>query len=162
MQSQTTRNRPTVPDTRSPTLLGLAKDYKNLSDWLELNLKPETRDEFYKADTQCYDSNWADFTGKKIGSFLKDGHKSLYEAVPSSIFKRAGPSPRIKAQDQPLIQSTGQMGWIGTPKVPMYIYEESIGDDASPVALADYVVKKHCDNGARITVRSPVSPSLPT
>jgi hypothetical protein len=76
-----------------PTLLGLSKDYKNLSDWLEANLKPETRDEFYKADAQCYDSNWADFTGKKIGSFLKNGHKSLYEAVPSSIFQRAGPSP---------------------------------------------------------------------
>jgi hypothetical protein len=50
------------------------------------------------------------------------------------------------------------MGWIGTPKVPMYIYE-SVGDDASPVALADYVVKKHCDNGARITVRPPIPPS---
>ena len=49
------------------------------------------------------------------------------------------------------------MGWIGTPKVPMYIYE-SIGDDASPVALADYVVKKHCDRGARITVPLPSPP----
>jgi hypothetical protein len=118
-----------------PTLLGLAKDYKNLSDWLDVNLKPETKDFFNKADAQCYDSNWSDFTGKKIGSFLKNGHTSLYEPVPSSVFK-----------------TTGQMGWLGTPKVPMYIYE-SIGDDASPVALADYVVKKHCDAGARITVR---------
>jgi len=116
-----------------PTILGLSKDYKNLSDWLESNLKPETKELFYKADAQCYDSNWADFTGKKIGSFLKKGHSSLYEEIPSSVFKH-----------------TGQMGWIGTPRVPMYIYE-SVGDDASPVALADYVVKKHCDNGARIT-----------
>jgi hypothetical protein len=70
--------------------LGLRKDYKNLSDWLEENLIPEKKAEFYKADAQCYDSNWADFTGKKIGSYLKKGHKSLYEAIPSSIFTHTG------------------------------------------------------------------------
>jgi hypothetical protein len=45
-----------------------------------------------KGGTQCFDSNWDDFSGKIISEFLKGGFDDLYTAVPTSVFRDTGKS----------------------------------------------------------------------
>jgi hypothetical protein len=73
-----------------PVLIGLSKDYKNLSTWIDDNLVPSLRDEFYKGSSQCFDSNWEVFSGKRIGDYFKGGIDALYEPVPVSVFRSTG------------------------------------------------------------------------
>jgi hypothetical protein len=88
-----------------PVIAGLAKDYPNMTEWLDQNLRPEKAKEFRKAYTQCYDSNWDAYPNRSIGIYLKDGYDSLFSPIPSSILK-----------------SAATLGNNGVPKVPMYIF----------------------------------------
>jgi len=115
-----------------PALIGLSRDYKNISDWLDENLKPDKKELFWKAGNQCYDANWDLFAQMKVEDFFTRGLDALNDAVPQSV-----------------LESASIMGNGGTPQIPMYVYE-TVGDDTSPVELADALLKKHCANGANI------------
>lgn len=117
-----------------PIIMGLTKDYKNLSDWVESNVKPDQRTHLYRTTTQCFDSNFDNYTNMDLGTFFKDGYESLHTDLPWGVFRWSG-----------------TMGMRGTPKIPLYIYH-AVTDDASPIEYTDNLYKKWCADGASIKV----------
>lgn len=74
-----------------PALLGLSHDYPNMSTWIAEELIPETAAEFRKADSQCFDSNEAQFAYKDIGTYFKRGLNSIVnDPVPRSVMHSGG------------------------------------------------------------------------
>jgi hypothetical protein len=87
-------------------MLGLAHGYKNLSQWLDENLKLETKAEFKAAETQCFGSNEKLYVNSSFGDYFKRGRESmLSDEVPSTA-----------------IRAAGVLGNRATPKVPWYLY----------------------------------------
>ncbi|KAF2675265.1 LIP-domain-containing protein [Microthyrium microscopicum] len=122
-----------------PLIAGFAKEYANLTNWLDENLAPEHAEEFRKVYTQCYDANWDLFSKRPTTEYLKRGIDSLEDAIPVSVFN-----------------NSGNLGQNGSPKVPLYIYE-TVGDDASPVNFTDAIITKYCKEGANIEYeRNPI------
>ena len=69
-----------------PALIGLSRDFKNLSEWMDDALAPAKKEFFWKSATQCYDSNWDDYAGMTLEPFFKKGQKALDDAIPRSVF----------------------------------------------------------------------------
>jgi hypothetical protein len=89
-----------------PSLLGLAHGYKSLSQWLDENLKPETKAEFKTAETQCFVSNEKFYSNSSVDGYLKRGRDSLLaDEVPSAA-----------------IRAAGVLGNKATPQIPWYLY----------------------------------------
>jgi hypothetical protein len=72
-----------------PTLIGLSHDYKNLSDWIDDNLKPETAAEFRVPEKACFGSFYG-FDSQDTGKYFKRGFESIHDPVPDSVIKAAG------------------------------------------------------------------------
>ena len=72
-----------------PALIGLSRDYKNITQWLDDSLKPDKKDFFWKSATQCYDTNWDDYAGMKVEDFFTRGLEALKEPIPKSVFESA-------------------------------------------------------------------------
>ncbi|PGH09530.1 hypothetical protein GX51_00636 [Blastomyces parvus] len=110
---------------------GLAKAYPNLTAWMDENMLPDKRGEFFRHATNCQiqgiDGGFHD-----IFSYFVDGEKSIYEPVPASVLDWAG-----------------QMGRRGIPTMPLFMYK-AFGDEISPVEDTDKLVHKYCSNGATI------------
>lgn len=105
-----------------PALIGLSRDYKNISDWLDVALKPSIKTLFWKAANQCYDANWDIFATMKVQDFFTKGLDALGEAVPKSVLESACKQESYTLYSHTLILSA-IMGNGGTPKVPLYVYE---------------------------------------
>jgi hypothetical protein len=97
-----------LPSYSVSSMLGLSKDYKNLSDWLNLNLVPALEPQFRKAQHQCLTSN-EKFDGQELGKYYKRGLKALDDAVPQTVYEWGS-----------------TMGLRATPKIPWYVYEVSL------------------------------------
>ncbi|KAF2423431.1 LIP-domain-containing protein, partial [Tothia fuscella] len=121
-----------------PTILGVAHDFKNLSNWLDENLVPSLAAQYKSGDDSCI-SGLKQFENQDMGQYFKRGYRSIYDAVPQSV-----------------LGTTGTMGQRSTPKIPWYLYH-AIGDDVSPVNLTDKIYNTHCKNGANILYeRNPI------
>jgi hypothetical protein len=72
-----------------PTLIGLSHDYKNLSNWIDDNLKPETAAEFRIPEKACFGSFYG-FDNHDTGLYFKRGFESIHDPVPDSVIKTAG------------------------------------------------------------------------
>jgi len=83
----------------------MSKDFKNMTDWIDDNLRPEKADEFRYVYSQCFDSNWNSYTNKSFGDYFKDGYSSLFSPIPRSVMERAG-----------------TLGLSGVPTAPMYTF----------------------------------------
>jgi len=116
-----------------PTTLGLAHGYKNLSQWLNENLKPETKAEFMAAETQCFISNEKFYSNSSFDNYFKRGRQSLL------------------SDEAPLaaIRAAGVLGNRSTPRVPWYLYG-AVHDKLAPAGPVWDLYQKHCSNGARI------------
>jgi hypothetical protein len=91
-----------------PAVLGLASSYPNLTRWLDENLIPEKKTDFYKAKTRCFDANSLDYGLRResLGSYFKRGLQSfLYDPVPQSV-----------------LNSSGIASGKGRPTIPWYLY----------------------------------------
>jgi hypothetical protein len=89
-----------------PTILGLAHGYKNLSQWLDENIKPEMKAEFKTAETQCFISNEKFYANSSFDDYFKGGRQSLLsDEVPLTA-----------------IRAAGVLGNRATPKIPWYLY----------------------------------------
>jgi hypothetical protein len=104
-----------------PALIGLSHDYKNMSEWLDKSLKPDKKEFFWKTATQCYDTNWEDYAGMKVGDFFIKGQDALLEELPISVFNSACKS--ISLRIRLFLMVPAMMGTVGTPDVPLYIFE---------------------------------------
>jgi hypothetical protein len=87
-------------------MLGLSHGYKNVSVWLDENLKPETKAEFKAAETQCFVSNEKRYANTSFESYFKRGRESLL------------------TDDVPLtaIRTAGVLGNKATPQISWYLY----------------------------------------
>ena len=135
-----------------PAVMGIAKDYKVVSKWLDDNLIPgPLAAEFRRTETQCFDGNQI-YAYKDIGQYFKRGWLSLFDKEVREV-----------------MEHTGTLGLRSTPTIPWYLHEvcfriqgvcgryltvvmQTYWDDISPIELTDELVKKHCANGAHIQV----------
>lgn len=116
-----------------PVVLGISKDYPQLSTWLDEALFPSRAEEYRIGDKRCVSGNH-NFSNQDLGQYFKRGYDSIFEDVPLGV-----------------IRETGTMGVRGTPRIPWYIYHAA-GDDVSPQNLTDKLVDTHCKHGANILV----------
>lgn len=108
-----------------PVLVSLARDYKNFSSWLDEAIKPEIKESFWKTATQCYDTNWEHFARFTPGHFFVKGIDSLWDKIPQSVFEQACKYSSSTSLRVVTDRYLARMGTVGTPKVPMYMWEVS-------------------------------------
>jgi hypothetical protein len=87
-------------------VLCLSHGSKNLSQWLDENLKPETKAEFKAAESQCFISNENFYSNRSFDNYFKHGRQSLLsDEVPLTA-----------------ISAAGVLGNRATPQIPWYLY----------------------------------------
>ncbi|KAL2385842.1 hypothetical protein RJZ90_001016 [Blastomyces dermatitidis] len=97
---------------------GLAKTYQNLTAWMDENVLPDKRAEFFKHATNCQIQG-IDGAFHDIFSYFIDGERPIYEPVTASV-----------------LDWSGQMGRRGMPTMPLFMYK-AFGDERSPVEDTD-------------------------
>jgi hypothetical protein len=102
-------NQGSLPSYSVSSMLGLSKDYQNLSDWLSANLVPALESKFRKAQHQCLSSD-EKYDGQNIAMYYKQGVNALNDLIPQSVYKWGS-----------------TMGLRATPKIPWYVYEVRVG-----------------------------------
>ncbi|EER38698.1 secretory lipase [Histoplasma capsulatum H143] len=110
---------------------GAAKAYPNLTDWMDENMLPNKRDEFFKHATNCQIQG-IDGRFHDVFSYFVNGDRSIYEPVPATV-----------------LDWSGQMGRRGSPTMPLFIYK-AVRDEISPIEDTDKLVHQYCSNGATI------------
>lgn len=110
---------------------GLANQYPEMQSLLEENLKEDKKAAFFKAKTQCLGANELMYMNQDILSYFKQHD-----------FLKTNPDVRRIITDNDL-------GKAIPINVPMLVYK-AVGDDVSPIADTDALVKKYCAAGARI------------
>lgn len=113
-------------------ITGQSRAFSNLTDWLDENIIASKSDEFYSIASGCLSQASSSGKNQDIYSYFKNGEESFYDDVPESIFTWSG-----------------QLGLHGTPTAPLFVYK-AVGDEISPVADTDAVIKKYCAEGATI------------
>jgi hypothetical protein len=113
-------------------ILGLSKAFPNLTTWLQENLVPEKKAEFYSVSQSCLIGTEELGKDKDIYSYFKNGRNSIMEPIPQSIIKWSG-----------------TMGIWGTPQVPLYVYK-AVGDEVSPEKDTQALVNKYCAKGLTV------------
>jgi len=79
-----------------------------MTKWLDENVIPEKKDDFFRVKSQCFDGNTRDFSNRTewLGVFFKRGLDSfLYDPVPQSV-----------------LNASGIAGRRGRPLIPWYLY----------------------------------------
>lgn len=111
---------------------GLAKSYSNFSDWLDSNLVPETRNEFFTIGTSCLIGEETLGAHQDLYSYFITADQAVYDPIPVSV-----------------LRLSGEMGWKDTPEMPLYMYK-SVKDHVSPIEDTDSLVGIYCARGATI------------
>ncbi|CAI7604197.1 unnamed protein product [Penicillium pancosmium] len=109
-------------------IYGMAKAYPNLTRWMEQELVPLKSEEFFAIAGGCN----SDGTSQDLYRFFKNGEASFKKEIPQAVFKWSG-----------------QMGIHGTPTAPLFIYKAT-GDEISPVADTEFLVKQYCSRGVDV------------
>jgi hypothetical protein len=118
-------------------LNGLAKAYPNISAFLQQNLMPTKAAEFYSINNLCSNDSQAEkrLSYQDVATYFQGGFSALEQPVPQSV-----------------ITWGATMGKRSTPTVPLYVYK-AIGDEISPIADTDALLKQYRAGGTRITYR---------
>lgn len=115
---------------------GLTHAYPDALAYIEGDLVPEKADEFYSINYKCTYPNESNvetnLSNQDISPYFKNGLAFLQAPVIADV-----------------ILNGTMMGRRSTPTTPLYVYK-AIGDEVSPVADTDALVKKYCANGASI------------
>lgn len=111
-------------------ILGLSAQYPELKSLVQEHLRPEVKQKFNKAGTQCLAANAAAFVFQDIVGMFDD--PQLIYQNPTAV--------RILKEN-----ALGKT----TPKIPLYWYKSAL-DEVSPVGDSDAVVEQYCSNGANI------------
>lgn len=109
-------------------VIGIAKAYEELQEWLDENLIEASRQQFYGSTDSCVLGEFAGGTLNDIFRYFVRGKASFLDHVPASI-----------------LGSAGQMGSAGVPRMPMYVYKGAL-DEISPIADTDELVHSYCDD----------------
>lgn len=112
-------------------LYGLSKAYPNLTTWLNDNLIPSKKDQFYSIAGGCLSQASSAGANQDLYSFFTRGKAASYDPVVVSV-----------------LQIATVMGQH-IPTIPLFIYK-AVGDEISPVADTDEVVATYCSAGATV------------
>ncbi|KAF2166624.1 hypothetical protein M409DRAFT_66618 [Zasmidium cellare ATCC 36951] len=113
-------------------MLGLSKQYPNLSRWISDNLQPLSAPGFLEANKVC-------------GANLQPIFQT--QQVSSKYFGR--PNAFLDATPQSVLHSVGTMGLHGTPRSPIFSCKGE-ADELSPIADTDALINKYCDKGVTV------------
>ncbi|KAH8433271.1 uncharacterized protein LDX57_010906 [Aspergillus melleus] len=113
-------------------MIGVAKAYEELHGWLGENLIEASRHQFYGSADSCVLGEFAGGMLNDIFRYFSRGKASFADPVPSSI-----------------LDSAGQMGSAGVPRMPMYVYKGAL-DEISPIADTDELVHGYCNESVSI------------
>lgn len=110
-------------------IIGLSRAYPNLTQYLDENLLPEKRDEFFERGSFCLVGDTLAGANQDLYTYFSTGEGALSDPVPASV-----------------LDASGQMGVYGTPQMPLYIYHAQ-GDEVSPSVETDEYVAQFCGQG---------------
>lgn len=105
-------------------LLGLGKQFPNMSDWLADNLQSSTASAFLLANSLCSQSYMNLYSTQEVGSTYFNRRDAIFDEIPQSI-----------------INSVGVMGLHGVPQSPIYSYK-GVLDQVSNIAETDALMNK--------------------
>lgn len=112
---------------------GLSKAYPNLTEWLDKNLVPDKKSEFYRIANACTVGEAAALAeGEDIFDYFENGEDAIAEDVPASV-----------------LQWAALMGVHGTPTMPLFAYKAT-GDEISAGEDTDALIEKYCEDGATV------------
>ena len=118
-------------------LLGLAKQYPVISEWLSVHLRSNVSEMFVEVGQRCIDENLVVYANHSFSDFFNvDG--AWEEGVQDYTFDPLLGGVAREASDS---------GYRGTPSTPMFIFK-GVLDELSPVADTDELVNKYCEVGA--------------
>lgn len=113
-------------------ITGLSRAHRNFTEWLDTNLVPSKKAQFQQIASRCMigENSQGDF--QDIYSYFINGASSFDDPVPQSV-----------------LQLDGQLGVVGTPTMPLFIYK-AVADEVSRVEDTDQLVQQYCNAGATI------------
>lgn len=110
-------------------MIGISKAYPELNGWLADSLIKSRREQFFAASNSCIFGEVLNGAVHDIFNFFTHGRMAFLDHVPKST-----------------LDTVGQMGTIGKPKMPMYVYK-GVLDEISPVTDNDQLIHSYCNNG---------------
>ncbi|ORY68874.1 secretory lipase-domain-containing protein [Pseudomassariella vexata] len=114
-------------------IVGVMNQFDKVEQYAMSLLKREKRDEFLSAREMTIDESLRRFANKNISNYFKTGEDGMENVISKEV-----------------LASDCTMGNLGTPQMPMFIYQ-SIHDEAMPIKNTDVLVEQHCNNGTKIT-----------
>lgn len=113
-------------------IYGLSKAYPELASFLDANLVPSKKDQFYSIANGCLSQASSQGALQDLYSYFTTGKAALSQPVPQSVLSK-----------------TGMMGTHGVPSIPLFIYK-AVADEVSPSKDTDSLVTTLCSKGASI------------
>ena len=110
-------------------VIGISKAYPEFREWLMDSLIGDKRSQFFAAANSCIFGEALTGAIHDIFSFFLQGRTAFLDDVPRST-----------------LDTVGQMGTVGKPTMPMYVYKGFL-DEISPVTDTDQLVDSYCNNG---------------
>lgn len=111
---------------------GLSKAYANLSTYIDSQLVPSKKAEFYTLATECNSQYIAAASFQDFFSYFTNGTNIMNSEVWQTVTSGAG-----------------QQGVHGIPNQPLFVYK-AVGDEVSPVADTDELVSRYCSDGVSV------------
>ena len=113
-------------------ILGLAKAYFNLSEYLDTHLVKSTASAFRMGNHECFMQDGRQYANQNLSDYFVDGEQFLTRPVPSSV-----------------VNIAGILGRHGPPAMPLYLYK-AVHDEISPIADTDKLVQEYCAQGVDV------------
>ncbi len=112
-------------------IVGLAKQYTKLSDYLDTHLVASTASAFLNAEHECFAQAGKQFAYQNLDKYFIDGSKFYTDPVVASV---------VNAME---------LGKHGPPQMPLYFYK-AVHDEISPIADTDALVQTYCEEGVSV------------
>lgn len=114
--------------------IGIAKAYPEFHEWLNSSLVESTRDMFFGAANSCVFGEAVAGTIHDFFVFFTQGREAFLHDVPRNI-----------------LNTVGQAGTSGKPKVPMYYYKGLL-DEISPIGDTDQLIDEFCSSSEPMSI----------
>lgn len=110
-------------------IVGLCQQYPDLNAYVLANIKPDMKDAFFKANSQCLDADTTQFAGQDMFSYF----------INASVLN-GGAAVTVLTENK--------MGKY-VPKIPLHMYH-SLHDEMVPFAPTQALVNNYCSQGTDI------------
>jgi hypothetical protein len=110
-------------------IVGLCQQYPDLNEFVIANLKPDKKDDFFKANSQCLDGDTTQYAFQDMFSYFTN----------SSV---------LQSDIAVKILEENKMGKY-VPKIPLHMYH-SANDEMVPIAPTEALITQYCSQGVNI------------